>query len=410
MASTASSPARCKVLYVDDEKLSLKYFQEIVSEEFDVVTALSAEEGWATVEQDPEGVAIVISDQRLGGMQGTDFLTKLREKHPAITRILATAYSDISTAVAAINDGAIYQYISKPWDPNSLLPTLRAAMDGFILRAERKQLLTEKAAMVRDLIVSDRLAGYGVLAEGINHHLRNALVPVEVFLQLAAGSSGEDGADAVDPEFLDELRQGAQNQVRRIIEMLGKLSSVHKVNAPRKEDSLSIEDLWREVIAQLAPQIDGKNADLRLAVPQPLPPVACNRNRLIQVLRLVLEDELERIDAGGEVTVTLEHRAGNEDVAEHVRMEISDSGADVEPERLASIFTPFFLRPENPQYVSINLATSYVTLCSLGGWATAANDPDRGTVITLCLPVTPPGRTSDKRQLDAWDRVLGATA
>lgn len=408
MSSASTPPARHKVLYVDDEKLSLKYFQEIVSEEFEVVTAPSAEDGWAAVEQDPDGVAIVISDQRLGGMQGTAFLTRLREKHPAITRILATAYSDISTAVDAINDGAIYQYISKPWDPNSLLPTLRAAMDGYVLRAERKQLLTEKAVMVRDLIVSDRLAGYGVLAEGINHHLRNALVPVEVFLQLAANGSGTGNSHGMDPEFLDELRQGAQIQVRRIIEMLGKLSSLHKVNALRKEDPLSIEDLWREVIAQLAPQIEGKKANLELVVLRPLPSVACSRNRLIQVLRLVLEDELERIDPGGQVAIALEHRAGNEDVAEHVRMEISDSGADVEPERLASIFTPFFLRPENPQYVSINLATSYVTLCSLGGWAMASNDPERGTVITLCLPMTPPGPSSEKRQLDAWDRVLGA--
>ena len=85
-----------------------------------------------------------------------------------------------------------------------------------------------------------------------------------------------------------------------------------------------------------------------------------------------------------------------------------ECGADVEPERLASIFTPFFLRPENPQYVSINLATSYVTLCSLGGWAMASNEPERGTVITLCLPVVPPGRSSDSRQINAWDRVLGA--
>ncbi len=408
MFSTVSPPVRRKVLYVDDEKLSLKYFQEIVSEEFDVLTAPSAEEGWAALEQDPAGVAIVISDQRLGGMQGTDFLTRLREKHPAITRILATAHSDIATAVAAINDGAIYQYIHKPWDPDSLLPTLRAAMDGFILRAERKQLLTEKAAIVRDLIVSDRLAGYGVLAEGINHHLRNALVPVEVFLQLAGGDRSQTGAEGMDPEFLEELRQGAQIQVRRITEMLGKLASIHKVNVPRKEDTLAPADLWREVIAQLATQIEEKNATVTLVSPHPLPVVACNRNRLIQILRLVLEDEIERIGPGGEITIALNHRAAIAEVAEHIRMEISDTGTDVEPSRLSSLFTPFFLRPENPQYVSINLATSYVTLCSLGGWATATNEPGRGTVITLCLPLSPPAPSAAKPPLEAWERALGS--
>jgi signal transduction histidine kinase len=409
MSTTATPPpVRRRVLYVDDEKLSLKYFQEIVSEEFDVLTAPSAEEGWAALERDPDGVAIVISDQRLGGMQGTDFLARLREKHPAITRILATAYSDIATAVSAINDGAIYQYISKPWDPNSLLPTLRTAMEAFILRAERQQLLSEKAAMVRDLIVGDRLAGYGVLAEGINHHLRNALVPVEVYLQLAGETGPDSPTDGVDAGFLDELRQAAKSQVRRIIDILGKLSSIHKVNTPRKDDILAPEELWREVIAQLAIQIDRKNASLELRVPQPLPPVACNRNRLIQVLRLVLEDEIERIEPDGAITIVLEHRSGGDDVAEHIRMEISDTGADVDPARLASVFTPFFLRPENPQHVSINLATSYVTLCSLGGWAAATNEPERGTVITLCLPLQPPARSSEKLPLEAWERVFGS--
>jgi signal transduction histidine kinase len=408
MSSNGSAPILRKVLYVDDEKLSLKYFQEIVSEEFEVLTASSAEDGWLAVEQDPASVAIVVSDQRLGGMQGIAFLTQLREKYPSITRILATAYSDVTTAVSAINDGAIYQYISKPWDPSSLLPTLRAAMDGFILRAERKQLLVEKATMVRDLIVSDRLAGYGVLAQGINHHLRNALVPVEVYLQLAGGEAPEETIDTMDPAFLDELRQAAKIQVRRISDMLGKLSSIHKINTPPNEDVLDSADLWREVIAQLATQTEEKKVEITLKVARSLPSVASSRNRLIQVLRLALEDEIERIDSGGNIAISLEHRPGNAEVDEHIRMEISNSGAAVAVERLASVFTPFFLRPENPKHVSINLATSYVTLCSLGGWATATNDPKRGTVITYCLPLAPSVRSSASQGLDAWERVLGS--
>ena len=97
------------------------------------------------------------------------------------------------------------------------------------------------------------------------------------------------------------------------------------------------------------------------------------------------------------------------DVAEHIRMEISDSGADVEPERLASIFTPFFLRPENPQYVSINLATSYVTLCSLGGWAMASNEPGtRHGHHPLPAAVAARALRQPRPQLEAWDRVLGS--
>src|SRR5580704_11892163 len=100
--SENSDARRFKILYVDDELLSLKYFQQIVGEDFDVITAASAEEGLRVVEQQHESIAVVISDQKLHGMQGTAFLAVLREKHPEIMRILATAYADIATAVSAI--------------------------------------------------------------------------------------------------------------------------------------------------------------------------------------------------------------------------------------------------------------------------------------------------------------------
>src|SRR4051812_111865 len=114
-AMVTQEEKRYKILYVDDELLSLKYFRQIVSEDFDVVTAASAEEGLRVVEQYHQSIAVVISDQKLHGMQGTSFLATLRDKYPDIMRILATAYADIATAVSAINDGAIYHYISKPW-------------------------------------------------------------------------------------------------------------------------------------------------------------------------------------------------------------------------------------------------------------------------------------------------------
>src|ERR1700744_3184451 len=132
-ASENPEARRFKVLYVDDELLSLKYFQQIMGEDFDVLTAASAEEGLRLVEQHHDSIAVVVSDQKLHGMQGTSFLAKLRERHPDIMRILATAYADVATAVSAINDGAIYHYVSKPWDPESLLLTLQRAMERFVL-------------------------------------------------------------------------------------------------------------------------------------------------------------------------------------------------------------------------------------------------------------------------------------
>ena len=75
-----SGKSSCKILYVDDELLSLKYFEQIVGEDFEVITAPSAEEGLRIVERHSQSIAVVVSDQRLRGLQGTTFLTQLREK------------------------------------------------------------------------------------------------------------------------------------------------------------------------------------------------------------------------------------------------------------------------------------------------------------------------------------------
>lgn len=399
--------SRYKILYVDDELLSLKYFQQIVGEDFDVITAASAEEGLRVMEQNHDSVAVVISDQRLGGMQGTLFLAKLREKYPDVMRILATAYADIATAVSAINDGAIYHYISKPWEPESLILTLQRAMERFVLTAEKERLLKEKADMVRQLITSDRLAGYGVLAEGINHHLRNALVPVEIYLQLAGQS--QTGDDDHDAEFLGQLHEAARTQVRRITEMLDRLASMSHVNESADEGLVSVEDVWYEVTGQLSQAIQEKDVQMTLVAEPDLPSVRCNRSRLSYILRLLVEDELDHLRPLSEVQVRLKRGVGTGDEGDHVCLEVSDTGPDIDANRLGSMFTPFFVRQDTPQYVGMNLAICYVTLDSLGGWSKAFNDPDRGTVLAFFLPVHPTSRpASAKPLLDAWGEAMEA--
>jgi signal transduction histidine kinase len=408
--SENSEARRFKILYVDDELLSLKYFQQIVGEDFDVLTAASAEEGLRLVEQQHDSIAVVVSDQKLHGMQGTSFLAKLRDRHPDIIRILATAYADVATAVSAINEGAIYHYISKPWDPESLVLTLQRAMERFVLAAEKDRLLQEKADMVRQLITSDRLAGYGVLAEGINHHLRNALVPVEIYLQMA-GQAQSGPIDEHDTEFLGQLHAAARTQVRRITEMLDRLASVTRIKDSSDEELISVDEVWNEVLVQLKEAIREKGVHVQAMVSPGLPKVRCNSSRLSYVLRLLIEDELAHLQPGHTLQAHLKQEANGPDQEPHVCLEISDTGPDIDPQRLPLMFTPFFVRQETPQYVGINLAICYVTLDSLGGRAKAHHDPERGTVLSFFLPVQPSGRPAGgKPLLDTWGEAMESAA
>ena len=125
------------VLYVDDEERSLKYFSRAFQDQFRILTANSAQAGFNALEEHKDDIAVLITDQRMPGEKGTWLLEKARQLRPRIVRILATAFSDMDAAVAAVNTGAIYKYVTKPWDPPQLDATLKRAMEFFIVQRER---------------------------------------------------------------------------------------------------------------------------------------------------------------------------------------------------------------------------------------------------------------------------------
>ena len=133
-----------KILYVDDEVKSLKYFKKYFENDFEVLTAENVDDGWAIIEASRGEIAILITDQRMPVKQGVELLEMTRMAYPKIIRILTTAYSDLNSAIDAVNKGAIFQYVVKPWDLPELKQVLTRAMDFYSLQKERDMLLQEK--------------------------------------------------------------------------------------------------------------------------------------------------------------------------------------------------------------------------------------------------------------------------
>jgi len=130
--SLQTDVATRKVLVVDDEKRILTSLEDLLEEEFTVLTAGGAGEGLALLEQHADTVAVILCDQRMPGMNGDEFLTRARNLSEA-TRILITGYADLQALMKAVNHGQIYGYIAKPWDPLELEITVRKAADHFEL-------------------------------------------------------------------------------------------------------------------------------------------------------------------------------------------------------------------------------------------------------------------------------------
>jgi len=139
------------LLLVDDEASILSSLRRLLRPAgYTVHTAESGKAGLEILEREP--IDLVISDMRMPEMNGAQFLEQVRQRWPATMRILLTGYADVASTIDAINRGEIYRYVSKPWDDDQLLLTVRGALETLRLRNENVRLLALTRAQNEELV------------------------------------------------------------------------------------------------------------------------------------------------------------------------------------------------------------------------------------------------------------------
>jgi two-component system response regulator HupR/HoxA len=126
------------ILIVDDEEGILESLELTLADEYRVFTARTGQEGLEVLEREP--IALVIADQVLPGMTGVEFLEKVIERNPTAIRMMLTGYADLASIVRAVNEGRIYRYVAKPWDPDELRLNVKRALESYGLATENVQL------------------------------------------------------------------------------------------------------------------------------------------------------------------------------------------------------------------------------------------------------------------------------
>lgn len=132
-------PAKHTILFVDDEQNILHSLKRLLRREgYKLLTAASGEEAFQVLKENE--IHLVISDQRMPEMNGTDFLAQVKEQYPDILRIILTGYTDIDSITESINKGHIYKFFLKPWNDQNLKLEIRQALDQYELIEANKRL------------------------------------------------------------------------------------------------------------------------------------------------------------------------------------------------------------------------------------------------------------------------------
>ena len=169
------SDARPLILYVDDEEANRQTFRFLYEEQLRVAVASSGEEALARLDElDP---AVLVADQRMPGMSGSELCAQVRMRKPDTLRIILTAYADVNAAVDAINRGAVHAYFHKPYNEEELRNRLSDAVALFVARREVAAL---EERLIRD--VPERVAR--AMAAEIAHELGNVLTGLGLSAQV----------------------------------------------------------------------------------------------------------------------------------------------------------------------------------------------------------------------------------
>jgi len=147
-----------RILFVDDEPNVLSALRRIFRREnYHIDTAMSGAEALQLLKDHP--YQLVISDYKMPGMNGAELLKRIKALHPATIRIMLTGEADTGAVLGAINDGAVYKFILKPWNDDDLRITVGLALEQYDLIEKNKKLRQENSNKNKEIKSLKRLVG-----------------------------------------------------------------------------------------------------------------------------------------------------------------------------------------------------------------------------------------------------------
>jgi signal transduction histidine kinase len=382
---------RHTLLVVDDEPDVVRSVHDLLRLEYQVVGATSARGGLEQLQK--HVVHIVMSDQRMPDMTGVEFLSQVRRDHPSAVRLLFTGYADIKAVIDAINQGHVYRYIAKPWDPDELQAIIRQAATHYDLVKERGHLLKEVQAKNAALEKANAdLQSALNLKEAFirvaSHELRT---PVTILLGLSQLAVDVPGVAGPLGDWLARMHQSAQ-RLSRHVDQLGKMLAVGRFERPLERRLTDLAALLHEAAREVQVFLAQRRQSLVLDVPENLGSLALEASMIRDSLEHLLLNAIKFTPDGGKIRLAAERRP-ERSVAIHVR----DEGVGISTAEQTHLFKTFFTGGDVSRHSSgifefgrkglglgLSLVRAFVEMH--GGKVEVASEAGKGSCFTVVLP------------------------
>ena len=355
-----------KILFIDDEQPNLIAFKATFRRKFNVLIASNGKDGAEVIEHHPD-VKVVISDQKMDGETGVEFLERMKKSHPDIVRIIITGYTDHDAMNDAINIAHVFRFITKPWKEIDLTKTIESAIELYDQRNNLKS--TNKALNTT----------YDELSKFLYNTVHDMRIPLQVIKkELGTKSNGNN-----------ESMQIVSKQIKELDDYLDNLFDYHQTYwKPMNPELISLEVEVDKLIAKQKEEFPEMDISIhkKLSLDTPF---YSDKSKLNVILSNLISNgfKYQKQDSNT-------HELWIEALADanQIEIKVTDNGIGIEESHTEQIFSLNKDERVKSRGLGIGLFVTQKTIEALTGSISVESFENEGSTFTVHLPNLNPAR------------------
>jgi len=377
-----------RILVVDDEKEIRDFLYKALRRVggFHVTVAETGEEALQKIEK--EMFDLVLTDLKMPKMDGLQMMTEIAKSKPEILTIMMTGHGTIDSALEAMKRGAS-DYLMKPLNLDELIIRIRKVLEERQRFVRLKDFADQLEKANQELRKIDAMKSEFVSVA--SHELRTPLAAIKNAVQLMlSGKTGEINENQT--KFLSMAERNI-NRLTNILNNLLNLSRIESGKIELKFEGVALKGLIESTASSLRPQPDGKLIQIEVEVPEQLPAVYGDPEKIEQILTNLIGNAIKFSPKGGKIMITAKHLPKEKEggYGDKVAVSVKDTGIGIPPEHLDAIFEKFH-QVEGSLHRSVSgtglgLAITKGLVEAHQGKIWVESEVEKGSVFTFTLPL-----------------------